>query len=228
MKLMKKKLTKIITQTLLYSIFVLWFFSTQNFVQTVRADLLSSSFETAKKDWAVLDMTWEEVLWIEDSLLVKFTKFFLKLTAALWVSVVIFLWIQYILAVWDESKFKKVQNSLTYVLVWIWLSLFSMTLIVLLNSFTKTNLKSNEVDNEVLEIDKNNSRETSTAVKDHFKEKNGNITSNAMWVVWGVVWAAASVHSLVKTVEDGGPWAVGVWLWAAAIGIWLWSAALGY
>jgi hypothetical protein len=69
-----------------------------------------------------------------EPLLVRFTKFLLRLTIVLSVTMVIYTGIRYILAAGDEEGMKNARQNLLYIILGILLALMSYGIIVLLES----------------------------------------------------------------------------------------------
>lgn len=69
-----------------------------------------------------------------EPLLVRFTKFLLRLTIVLSVTMVIYAGIRYILAAWEEEGMKNARQDLIYIIIGILLALMSYGIIILIES----------------------------------------------------------------------------------------------
>jgi hypothetical protein len=69
-----------------------------------------------------------------EPLLVRFTKFFLRLTIVLSVTMIIYTGIRYILAAWEEEWVKNARQNLVYIILGILLALMSLGIITLIES----------------------------------------------------------------------------------------------
>ncbi len=75
-----------------------------------------------------------------DPLLVRITKFLLRLTIVLSISMTIYAGIRYMLAVWSEEWTKNARQHLLYIVWWILLAMMSVGIIILLQSITFSSL----------------------------------------------------------------------------------------
>lgn len=69
-----------------------------------------------------------------EPLLVRFTKFLLRLTIVLSVTMIIYTGIRYILAAWEEEWSKNARQNLLYIVLGIFLALMSYGIIILIES----------------------------------------------------------------------------------------------
>ncbi len=75
-----------------------------------------------------------------EPLLVRLTKFILRLTIVLSVTMVIYSGIRYMTSVWSEESAQKTRQNLLYIVLWILLAMMSYGIIILLQSITFSTL----------------------------------------------------------------------------------------
>lgn len=74
--------------------------------------------------------------WVRPPLIVRITKFILRMTIVLAITMVIFNWLRYVLAAWDEWKMQEAHKNLWYIIWGVILALLSLVIITLINSLT--------------------------------------------------------------------------------------------
>lgn len=74
--------------------------------------------------------------WVRPPLIVRITKFILRMTIVLAVTMVIFNGLRYVLAAWDEGKMQEAHKNLGYIIWGVILALLSLVIITLINSLT--------------------------------------------------------------------------------------------
>lgn len=72
------------------------------------------------------------------SIIVKVTRLLLSLVVALSITMILYHGMRYIIQTWQWKEWKDLIKSVVYIVVWIVLSLFSVTIITLLQSVSKT------------------------------------------------------------------------------------------
>lgn len=143
----------------IYLILILFFLSVSGVFAT---DLLEKAFDPAMEQqwlinlWNSSDAVGNEILresmnvtiwqWVsyKAPLIVRISKFLLRMTIVLSVTMVLYNWIMYILksSKWEDPK--DVQKNLIYVWWWILLALSSLGIINLINSISTSSLKTGE------------------------------------------------------------------------------------
>lgn len=138
---------------IILSYFVFSFVSL-NFVSAA-SDLLENAVEDAKQYDNVVDMwanstaVWNRFFWgwdavtgkgvvTKEPIIIKFTKFLLRLTVAVWITMFLIWWTMFLLSMWDDWKMKKARNNLIMAWVWIVLALASLWIIELIRSLANT------------------------------------------------------------------------------------------
>lgn len=79
-------------------------------------------------------------LWTSDSVLVRLTRFMMRLSVILAVPLIMYCAIKIMLALGDEWKLKEAIKHIAYVIAWVLLILFSVMIIFLLTSLTRSSL----------------------------------------------------------------------------------------
>lgn len=72
------------------------------------------------------------------SLIVKITRFLLTLVVALSVTMILYNGMIYIIQTWQWKEWKSLVKNVVYIVIWILISLFSITIITLLQSVSTT------------------------------------------------------------------------------------------
>ncbi len=73
-----------------------------------------------------------------DSIFVRMTKFLLRFSVILMIPIFVFIGIKFVLAFWDEWKMKEALKQIWYVSVGVLLALFSVMIIYLVSSMTRS------------------------------------------------------------------------------------------
>lgn len=124
------------------------------------SDLLSDAFSAAKGYDTVLNFWWNkddvgsnllnpstqvnlwwwDLLEKRDSLLVRWSKFLLRITIALSISMIIYNWIKYMIEVsqWKDALGTEAQKHILYIVLWLLVALSSVAIINLLTSAAYT------------------------------------------------------------------------------------------
>lgn len=79
-------------------------------------------------------------LWTSDSVLVRLARFLMRVWVMLWIPLMIIWWIKIALSLWDVWKVKESFKLLWYMLWWLILILFSVMIVFLLTSLTRSSL----------------------------------------------------------------------------------------
>lgn len=140
---------------LLWTPFLLWWVFATDCMEW--EDLTRCIFQQAFNADTVMDMwkdvktVWSEVLWgwlevnvdfnsntdaiqAKQSIVVKVTKFLLSIVIAISVTMILWNWIKYIIETGNWKESKSLVPNLIYIMVWIILALFSVTIITILQS----------------------------------------------------------------------------------------------
>lgn len=109
--------------------------------------------------WESVDAVWQNVFehWHEidildgtsqkvPSLIVKATRFLLSLVVALSVTMILYNGMTYIIQTWQWKEWKSLVKNVVYIVIWIIISLFSITIITLLQSISTSLDKETKVD----------------------------------------------------------------------------------
>lgn len=157
LKKTKKRLKKY--KSIIFVLCLIWWFFISSFTekQIFAADLLEKAFEKSKQFDQVINLwnnknaVWNEVFqkwtninistnWISttttDPLLVRITKFLLRLTVLLSVTMILYNAVNYIAAAWDEWDSWKAKKAIYNVIIWILIAMFSISLVYLISSIT--------------------------------------------------------------------------------------------
>ena len=122
-------------------------------------DLMRQIVQPAYEKWATMRVwesvgrVWKQVfeggykvgwdggwVWVKDapSIIVKVTRILLALVVALSVTMILYNGMTYIIQTWRWEEWKNLVKNLVYIVIWILLALFSVTIITLLQSVSKT------------------------------------------------------------------------------------------
>ena len=128
-------------------------------ISCAKDDLMRQIMEPAFNKWTTIDVwksvnrVWENVFenwkkytvglwWIETqdrpSMIVKITRILLSLVVALSVTMILYNWMVYIIQTWSWKEWKNLVKNVVYIVIWIIVSLFSVTIITLLQSVSTT------------------------------------------------------------------------------------------
>ena len=80
------------------------------------------------------------------SMIVKVTRFLLSLVVALSITMILYNWLSYIIQTWQWKEGKNLVKNVVYIVIWILLSLFSVTIITILQSVSTTLEKETKID----------------------------------------------------------------------------------
>ena len=80
------------------------------------------------------------ILWSKDKepLIIRLAEFWLKLTVMIWVLVFLVGGIRFLLSMWDDSKAKKVRNSLLVAVLWFVIAFFARVILQIIMSIWPT------------------------------------------------------------------------------------------
>jgi hypothetical protein len=155
---------KMIKKILFYGIFFLSTLAGQYQIfpsQTFATDLLNKAYQESSDHGYVIkngdnpkwvaneifgNTTTVNVFWSWDKAttqwpyIVRIVKFLIRRTIILAVPIIIWCWIQYVLAVWDSKKEEKSRKTILYVLLWIFLALWSLAIVQLVLTITTRSL----------------------------------------------------------------------------------------
>ena len=117
-------------------------------------DLLRQMMQPAVEEkitidiWKNVNRAWQNVFegWTvvggkiqrRPSLIVKITRFILTLVVALSVTMILYNGMVYIIQTWQWKEWKSLVKNVVYIVIWILVSLFSITIITLLQSVSTT------------------------------------------------------------------------------------------
>ena len=124
-----------------------------SFVWISRADLLNNVIEDSELLGASdddVDSIGEDIFGDDSWVIVNITNILLRVTTAGGVTMIIFGWIKFVLAMGDEGKFKDARKFVVWVIVWIVLALSSTWIVALIESFYRT-VDSGELSYEVFD-----------------------------------------------------------------------------
>lgn len=154
-KTIKNKIKYWIIFGLLAPLFFLWW--------TTNADLLEELIEptyqsdTIIKLWNSVNQVWNRVIaWTKEvdkdwntkkrSIILDVTTFLLSLVVTLSVTMILFNWIKYIVQTWQWKESKDLTKNIAYIVIWILVALFSVTIITIIQSIPAT------IDTEIAEM----------------------------------------------------------------------------
>ena len=89
-----------------------------------------------------------EWIWVRKtpSIIVKVTRLLLSLVVALSVTMILYNWLTYIIQTWQWKEWKDLVKNVIYIVIWIIVSLFSVTIITVLQSVSTTLDKETKID----------------------------------------------------------------------------------
>ena len=149
----------------LLALFLLPIFSV--WICNAKPDLMQQIMQPAKDAWGTIYIwdsvryvwrqviEWEHwILWTNDtpSIIVRATRTLLWLVIALSVTMILYNWMVYIIQTWRWKEWKNLVKNVVYIVVWILLALFSVTIITLLQSVSTT-LQQETKDDRNQEVD---------------------------------------------------------------------------
>jgi len=122
-----------------------WWLTKRCFIWNIEREDIWSEWECVNESWErkILNFT------PQAPLIVRIAKFFLRMTVALAITMVIYNWIYYIVESakgWDVTKAK---TNLVYVWVWLVVSLMSLTIINLISSVSISSLNLDETQKRI-------------------------------------------------------------------------------
>ncbi len=119
---------------LLFIWFVFMFFSI-----SFSDNLVNEVFEDSSviKVWSDQKQVWNKIFSQSNWLVSKITKLMLQFAIAIWLSMFLYWWINFMLSN-DEWKMKTNRNKLFVAWIWIALALWSYVIITLMTSITTT------------------------------------------------------------------------------------------
>lgn len=131
-------------------------------------DLMRQIMEPSIKRWTTINVwksvnyVWREIIkWQPggaSSMIVRITRTILALVIALSVTMILYNWLIYIVQTWQWKEWKSLVKNVVYIVVWILISLFSVTIITLLQSVSSTLKTETQIDNDQ-SIDENTTGE---------------------------------------------------------------------
>jgi Type IV secretion system pilin len=138
-------------QITLCGIWLLWLWS--SVFAVYKNDLLNKVTQDTRTYETIIDkeasdvfndalwMKYDPKTWLEvekfDSLIVKVTRFMLKLAVILAVPMIIYSGIKIVLSLWDEGKMKKALIEIVHVVVGVILALLAVMIIYIITSLTR-------------------------------------------------------------------------------------------
>jgi hypothetical protein len=100
---------------------------------------VSRVWKNVLHEWGSIkaDLGW---VWVADkpSIITKVTRVLLALVIALSVTMILYNGMSYIIQTWQGKEWKNLVKNVVYIVIWILLSLFSVTIITLLESVSTT------------------------------------------------------------------------------------------
>ena len=128
-------------QILWYNWTNFWGWACQNQNSNYTISINSLDHESGKEVFCQQVLWWDRNVpafqsWVRPPLIVRITKFILRMTIILAVTMVIFNGLRYVLAAWDEAKMQEAHKNLWYIIWGIILALLSLVIITLVNSLT--------------------------------------------------------------------------------------------
>lgn len=99
------------------------------------------------EDWEKIKLTleWPQTQKVP-SMIVKITRILLSLVVALSVTMILYNGMIYIVQTWQWKEWKSLVKNVVYIVIWILISLFSVTIITLLKSVSYTLKEETQVD----------------------------------------------------------------------------------
>lgn len=93
--------------------------------------------------WESANAAWSEVfsstnLSGKPPLLIRFIKILMNIIISISVTMILWNWVQYIIAVWKWEDWKKLYKNILYVVIWILVALFSVVIVNILQSVSTT------------------------------------------------------------------------------------------
>lgn len=135
----------------LLALFLLPIFSV--WVCNAKPDLMQQMMEPAKYAWTTIyiwdsvDRVWKQVIeWSHNivsgkstpSIIIRATRTLLGIVIAISVTMILYNGMVYIMETWRWKEWKSLVKNVIYIVVWIIVSLFSVTIITLLQSVSTT------------------------------------------------------------------------------------------
>ena len=71
-------------------------------------------------------------------MIARITRLLLILTISLSITMILYNWMVYIIETWQGKEWKSLVKNVVYIVIWILISLFSITIITLLQSVSTT------------------------------------------------------------------------------------------
>lgn len=147
---MRKLLSIIIFSFSFFRVFTFFVYADDGLLEQAYDDAFSS--ETVVDVGTDTDTVWTSVFkwwkkitiweWISNNypMLVKISKLLLKITIVIAISMIIITWYKYVLTFWDQWKMKEARDRLYLVWLWIVIALWSVALIFIINSITRSSI----------------------------------------------------------------------------------------
>lgn len=102
-------------------------------------DNVSRVWKQVLEGWFEVGIDWKW-FWAKSnpSIIVRVTRVLLSLVVALSITMILYNWLSYIIQTWQWKEWKNLVKNVVYIVIWILLSLFSVTIITLLQSVSTT------------------------------------------------------------------------------------------
>ena len=188
-----KRLFKYILSSFLLTIFFFWWISNaQNddvlwliMAWTYDRGIVTDMWDTPAEVGGHVLKEWTDTSignWVRDgtSVIVKVTRLLLSLVVVLSVTMILYHWMSYIIQTWQWKEWKNLVTDIIYIVVGIIISLFSVTIITIIQSIWPsieqwtTHQTDNRDDNEVL-------KGQYLTVGTYVKDKINDIINDVKW-----------------------------------------------
>ncbi len=143
--------------------FCSWFATADDLMRQIMEPAVTE--KTTVDIWQSVNRVWKNVIewntefnidkggiWVKNgpSIIVRITRVLLSLVVALSITMILYNWLSYIIQTWQWKEGKNLVKNVVYIVIWILLSLFSVTIITLLQSVSTT-LENETVDDSWFE-----------------------------------------------------------------------------
>lgn len=146
-KTIKNKIKFWILFGLFAPLFFLWWVSNADLLQ----ELIDPAYtwDTIIRLWKDVNPVWDKIIqWSTEvsengtsnkkSVILNITTFLLSLVVTLSVTMILYNWIMYIVQTWQWKESKDLTKNIAYIVIWILVALFSVTIITLIQSVPTT------------------------------------------------------------------------------------------
>ena len=127
--------------------FISWFSYANDLLQLIIEP--AYYFETILWLWINIDTVWKSI----PQIIVNITKFLLILVISLSITMILYNGMVYIIQTWQWKNAKSLTKNIIYIIVWIFVALFSIVIITLIQSIPYTLWNTKELPTNTYEHD---------------------------------------------------------------------------